>query len=75
VAGIVEVSYTDPQTGQEDVKHVPFIIGGNPLAADADGDGTDDGNGQCNKAIEGCKVSPAVSPRRSKIYWHTETER
>lgn len=75
VAGVVQVEYTDPATGETSIKHVPFIIGADPYSEDANGDGINDADHGCNKAIGGCKVSPPVSMKRSKIYWNTENER
>jgi type IV pilus assembly protein PilY1 len=60
VGGVVEVTYTDPLTGEEETRHVPFIIGG---------------DNEKHSPIEASRVTIAVPPRRTKIYWHTETER
>jgi type IV pilus assembly protein PilY1 len=60
VGGIVEVTYTNPVTGEEETRHVPFIIGG---------------ENEKKSPIEASRVKIAVPPKRSKIYWHTEGER
>ena len=60
VGGVVEITYIDPLTGEEVTRHVPFIIGG---------------DNEKHSPIEASRVRIAVPPRRTKIYWHTETER
>ena len=60
VGGVVEITYTDPLSGEEVTRHVPFIIGG---------------DNEKHSPIEASRVRIAVPPRRTKIYWHTETER
>jgi type IV pilus assembly protein PilY1 len=76
VAGVVEVPYTDPGTGEEGVRHVPFIIGGDAYSVDHDGDGINDNSStRCNQALGPCEPNPTVAPKRTKIFWHTETER
>jgi type IV pilus assembly protein PilY1 len=76
VSGVVEVPYTDPLTGAELIKHVPFIIGGDAYSIDTDGDGINDNpSTRCNQALGPCEPNPTVAPKRTKIFWHTETER
>lgn len=75
VAGVVEVPYTDPVTGEEGTRLVPFIIGGDAYSIDADGDGINDsGSSRCNQALGPCEPNPTVAPKRTRIFWHTETE-
>lgn len=60
VTGIVEVTYTNPATGETETKDVPFIIGGeNPY----------------NSSIGVERVTLPITPKRSKVYWYTESER
>jgi type IV pilus assembly protein PilY1 len=60
VGGVVEITYTDPLSGEEVTRHLPFIIGG---------------DNEKHSPIEASRVRIAVPPRRTNIYWHTETER
>jgi type IV pilus assembly protein PilY1 len=63
VTGVVEVqaSFKD-ETGKEvtETRLVPFIIGGHNAK---------------KSAIEGSKVRPPVSPRRTKLYWFFDRDR
>lgn len=60
VGGIVAVTFINPVTGEEETKHVPFIIGG---------------ENEKKSPIEASRVKITVPPKRTRIYWHTETER
>lgn len=60
VTGVVTVSYTSPITGETATKRVPFIIG----APNSKGSG-----------IEGSKVTPTITPVRTRRYWYLENAR
>lgn len=60
VAGVVRVDYENPQTGESETRLVPFIIGG---------------ENERRSAIEATRIRIPIPPRRSKLYWHTETDR
>lgn len=60
VSGTVVVSYTKPGTTQTVSKQVPFIIG----APNSKGSG-----------IEGSKVTPTITPVRTRRYWYLENAR
>lgn len=55
VTGIVTVSYFNPTTNTYEVKQIPFGIG-LPNTK--------------NSGIEGAKVTPAISPVRTRRYWY-----
>ncbi|MES2979930.1 MAG: PilC/PilY family type IV pilus protein [Pseudomonadota bacterium] len=60
VTGTVTVSYTSALTGLTETKQVPFIIG----APNSKGSG-----------IEGSKVTPSVTPSRTRTFWYLEKAR
>jgi type IV pilus assembly protein PilY1 len=60
VTGIVTVSFTNPLTNLTEQKQIPFIIG----APNSKGSG-----------IEGTKVTPSISPVRTRRYWYLENPR
>jgi type IV pilus assembly protein PilY1 len=60
VFGVVTVTYTSQETGEEASKEVPFLIGApNPKRS----------------GIEGSKVTPTITPTRHRRYWYLENAR
>ena len=60
VVGVVTVTYTSQETGEEASKEVPFIIGA---------------PNEKNSGIEGSKVKPTITPTRKRKYWYLENAR
>lgn len=60
VSGVVAVTFTNPVTNVEETRRVTFIIGG--MNAKKSG-------------IEGSKVTPPISPVRTRRYWYLDNPR
>jgi type IV pilus assembly protein PilY1 len=65
VAGLVEVTYTNPSTGQNETITLPFLLGGGNPSKDCVGP-------DCTSSIGGGRPPIPVPPVRRRVYWYSE---